>query len=392
MKRELSLYLHIPFCIRKCKYCDFLSAPADAETKDRYVRRLIREIEDKAEIAGGYEVISVFFGGGTPTTLPAEDLAGLLDAIKRIFTPKGGSWEKAEITTECNPATYGKTEFEVLKKAGFNRLSIGLQSCDNEELKLLGRIHTYEDFLRCYEAARSAGFDNINIDLMGGLPCQSAEAWQRNLETVTALNPEHISAYSLIIEEGTPFYELYGEEDEYRAKTGESRGNLPDEETERLMYRRTKEILRSAGYERYEISNYAKPGRESRHNLVYWSGGAYLGLGLGAASYMDQVRFKNGDDLKEYLASEEIPVSEKMELSKQDRMEEFMFLGLRKMRGVSEKEFYDRFDLGMEEVYGNVLKEYEEEGLMERVGDHWRLTEKGIDVSNPVLAGFLLSS
>ena len=392
MKRELSLYLHIPFCIRKCKYCDFLSAPADAETKDRYVRRLIREIKDQAEIAGDYEVISVFFGGGTPTSLPAEDLSGLLEAIRQTFTPKGGSWEKAEITTECNPATYGKRELEILKKAGFNRLSIGLQSVHDEELKLLGRVHTYRDFLSCFEAARAAGFDNINVDLMSALPGQSLETYLNSVKTVAALSPEHISAYSLIIEEGTPFYDLYGQEDAYRAKTGNSNGALPNEDTEREMYLQTKAVLSENGYSRYEISNYAKPGRECRHNLVYWSGGDYLGLGIGAASFLNHVRIKNGEDLKSYLDLEKIPVSEKIKLSKEDLMEEFMFLGLRKMQGVSENEFFSRFGHRMEEVYGTVLEQYRKEGLMEREGDLWRLTEKGIDVSNPVLAGFLLSS
>ncbi len=392
MKRELSLYLHIPFCIRKCKYCDFLSAPADAETKDRYVRRLIREIEGQAEIAGAYEVISVFFGGGTPTTLPADSLSKVLSAVKRVFAPVGGSWNNAEITTECNPATYGKEDFEILKRAGFNRLSIGLQSVHDEELELLGRVHGYRDFLACFEAARHAGFDNINVDLMSALPGQSLEAYLESVKQIAALLPEHISAYSLIIEEGTAFYDLYGEEDAYREKTGNSRGNLPDEETERQMYRRTKEILSDAGYSRYEISNYAMPGRECRHNLVYWSGGDYLGFGLGAASFMDRVRFRNGDDLKTYLDSERTPITERMELTKQDMMEEFMFLGLRRMKGVSEKEFLARFDLRMEEVYGSVLKRYETEGLMKRDGELWSLTEQGVDVSNPVLAGFLLSS
>ena len=412
-RQELSLYLHIPFCLRKCKYCDFLSAPADEETRQRYTKCLTAQIREQTEMAGAYRVISVFFGGGTPTVLPADDLCGLLRAVKETFTPAEGGWDGVEITTECNPATYTETEFEKLINAGFNRLSIGLQSASDQDLSCLGRIHSFGDFLKCYEDARKAGFRNINVDLMSALPGQSPESFENTLHTVCRLSPEHVSVYSLIIEEGTPFYELYGKEDAYRQKTGESLGLLPDEDTERSMVRRTGEILAEYGYEQYEFSNYAKPGFSCRHNRVYWRGGDYLGLGLGAASLLGQRRFRQTSDLQRYVSrgskDKKAPetgsfekdregsicpalqeAEEVLDLTLKDRMEEFMFLGLRMTQGVSEREFQKRFGRRLEEVYGKVLFKYRDLKLMEKKKEYWYLTKQGRDVSNPILADFLL--
>ena len=299
---------------------------------------------------------------------------------------------------EMNPGTASKKKCRALYQMGINRLSIGLQSTNDMELKTLGRIHSYEDFINTYTWCREAGFQNINVDLMAALPYQTVESYTTGLRKIIRLAPEHISAYSLILEEGTPFYQKYNS----------GCYPLPDEEQERLMYRETEQILAQAGYERYEISNYAKKGYACRHNLVYWQGGDYLGLGLGSSSYMDGVRFHNTNDLDTYV-NQGAYVEDREELSVQAKMEEFMFLGLRVMAGVSGTEFEKRFGKTMEDVYGDVLRKHEEEGLLqiERKEDRKEaaaaepakgktniekvmLTTKGVDVSNYVFADFLL--
>ena len=280
MKKKLGIYIHIPFCVRKCAYCDFLSAPADAETRDAYVRALKEEIRSAGELDGSYEGATVFFGGGTPSLLAGDELAGILDEISGQLLLRSD----AEITVECNPGTLDRKKLEAYKRAGINRLSIGLQSADNRELRALGRIHTWEEFRENYEGVRELGFSNVNVDLMSALPGQTREGWKTTLEKVTDLNPEHISAYSLIIEEGTPFYEKYRE-------GGSCEAELPGEDLDRLMYEDTRAFLREKGYERYEISNYAKPGYECRHNLSYWERTDYKGFGIGAAFSMVQVLY-----------------------------------------------------------------------------------------------------
>lgn len=370
------IYVHIPFCVQKCNYCDFLSAPAGLKQQRKYLDALKREI-----CAGksGPEIHSIFFGGGTPTLPPAAWTAEILETIKQHFTLE----ENAEITLECNPETVEEEKLRIYKQAGFNRISFGLQSTENEELKLLGRIHTYEKFLESYEAARKVGFTNCNIDLMSALPKQTKASWEKTLKKVILLSPEHISAYSLIVEEGTPFYQQF-EKDEL---------NLPSEEEERLMYERTEEILAQAGYERYEISNYARLGRESRHNLLYWSGQDYLGFGLGASSYVNGIRYHNTEVFEEYLLyAEQVDKlhQEVTVLTRGNQMEEFMFLGLRKMAGVRKSEFLQCFGVTMESVYGEVLKKWIGRELLEEKGDFIALTPLGINVSNVVLAEFLL--
>lgn len=491
-EKPLALYVHIPFCVKKCDYCDFLSAPASEREKENYVNLLCREMEREAACYPDYRATTVFFGGGTPTVLRPEQLEKILYKLKEAFfvnpfgktgkrqrefttvqereivttVQKGiaagevtrsaemegekeaGSGRKAEpedaeITVECNPGTVTEDDLRKLREAGFNRLSIGLQSAQNAELKRLGRIHTWEDFLKTWEFARKAGFRNINVDLMSALPGQSIESYVNSLKQITALHPEHISAYSLIIEEGTPFYERYGAADAQRKADGADRRHLlPTEEEERRMYELTQEILEKNGYHRYEISNYALPGYACRHNITYWKRGDYLGFGLGAASLMENCRFVKPDNLRDYrkllqkdlketesqedqvdlknkadrkdqrdqkeeAATEKhqkiiITTEEKketsdrtlhqdfQELTRQEQMEEFMFLGLRLTAGISQREFQECFQTPIENIYGNELKKLKEEGLLICSEDRIYLTKRGIDVSNMVLAEFLL--
>ena len=380
MKKELELYLHIPFCVSKCKYCDFLSAPSGEEQRQIYVERLCRRIRYWSDVIHnyGYEIVSIFVGGGTPSILTETQITQVFEAVRESLPIR----EDAEITLEMNPGTDVKDKLPVYRKLGINRLSMGLQSADNEELKRLGRIHTYEDFRQVYQWAREVGFTNINVDLMSAIPGQTLESYEGTLRKVADLKPEHISAYSLIIEEGTPFYERYGD--------GRHAEELPDEDTERQMYVRTREILEDYGYHRYEISNYAKDGYECRHNLGYWDRREYLGLGAGASSLMDHIRWKEPD----YIGPSTGQVLEEREdftrLSRKDEMEEFMFLGLRKINGVSEQDFYKSFKVSMDEVYKDNIENLIKEGLLVREKDRIRLTDRGLDLSNYAMSQFLL--
>ena len=380
MKKELELYLHIPFCVSKCKYCDFLSAPSGEEQRQIYVERLCRRIRYWSDVIHnyGYEIVSIFVGGGTPSILTEAQITQVFEAVYESFPIR----EDAEITLEMNPGTDVKDKLPVYRKLGINRLSMGLQSADNKELKCLGRIHTYEDFRQVYQWAREAGFTNVNVDLMSAIPGQTLESYVDTLRKVADLEPEHISAYSLIIEEGTPFCERYGE--------GRHAEELPDEDTERQMYVRTREILEDYGYHRYEISNYAKEGYECRHNLGYWDRKEYLGLGAGASSLMDHIRWKEPDHIG---PSTGLVLEEREDftrLSRKDEMEEFMFLGLRKIKGVSEQDFYKSFKVSRDEEYKDNIENLIKEGLLVREEDRIRLTDRGIDLSNYALSQFLL--
>nr|WP_296264985.1 radical SAM family heme chaperone HemW [uncultured Merdimonas sp.] len=367
--RPLELYLHIPFCVQKCKYCDFLSAPASLRERQDYVESLCQKIRSYRNLAKAYHVVSIFIGGGTPSLLSSRQMEGIVKALKSTFEMD----PDVEFTVEANPGTLSLEKLQGYRRLGINRLSLGLQSTKEEELRCLGRIHSFGEFLESFRQARDAGFTNINVDLMSGIPGQTLESWEESLKTVAGLGPEHISAYGLIIEEGTPFYEMYGEHGSRKEGHEE---DLPDEETDRRMYHRTKEILRGYGYERYEISNYARPGYECRHNRGYWERTEYLGIGAGAASLIDNQRWNEGE--------------EKTSLSREDQMEEYMFLGLRKMEGVSKDKFRQLFGCEMEAVYGSVLESMYEKNLLESSGDFVRLTELGIDVSNYVMSEFLL--
>ena len=380
MKKELELYLHIPFCVSKCKYCDFLSAPSGEEQRQIYVERLCRRIRYWSDVIHnyGYEIVSIFVGGGTPSILTEAQITQVFEAVYESFPIR----EDAEITLEMNPGTDVKDKLPVYRKLGINRLSMGLQSADNKELKCLGRIHTYEDFRQVYQWAREAGFTNVNVDLMSAIPGQTLESYVDTLRKVADLEPEHISAYSLIIEEGTPFCERYGE--------GRHAEELPDEDTERQMYVRTREILEDYGYHRYEISNYAKDGYECRHNLGYWDRKEYLGLGAGASSLMDHIRWKEPDHIGPSTGLVLEEREDFIRLSRKDEMEEFMFLGLRKIKGVSEQDFYKSFKVSMDEEYKDNIENLIKEGLLVREEDRIRLTDRGIDLSNYALSQFLL--
>lgn len=398
--KPLSIYIHIPFCLRKCLYCDFLSAPAGEEVREQYVQALCGEISAESEHYKEHEVMTVFLGGGTPSLLSGEQTARILACLREHYMLS----EKIEITMEMNPGTITQEKLIHYVKSGINRVSIGLQSADNEELERLGRIHTWEDFLCGYELCRNGGLHNINIDLMSALPGQTYHSYQNTLRKVAQLRPEHISAYSLIIEEGTPFYELYGGDTDKQQEVGRRPGHaawsshtdasvvppLPDEETERAMYEETKRLLLQYGYRRYEISNYALEGRECIHNCVYWKRGEYAGFGIGAASMVGNRRWSNVSDLAAYM---KLPPGEKKTavhtLSVQEQMEETMFLGLRMTCGIAEEAFRDTFGYSLDAVYGEVIEKHCGQGLLERKDGRLFLTEHGIDISNYVLADFL---
>ena len=435
-KRELSLYVHIPFCKDKCNYCDFLSfGGCDYSRQKQYVNALCREIEAYKAIAEDYEVKTIFFGGGTPSYIEATFIEQIMQSICKVFDLDC----QAEITIEGNPDSLTRDKLEVYRRVGVNRLSIGLQSANDELLKVLGRVHNYDQFIAAYSSARQAGFSNINVDLMSGLPGETKESYVRTLAKVVELQPEHISAYSLIVEEGTPLCD-----------NEELLSMLPSEEMDRQLYAKTKMLLKNSGYNRYEISNYSKTGYECRHNLVYWTGGEYLGVGLGASSYLtvwledehcERIRFHGVENMEEYIGrfskcdgmiedsytdtyhfyeemnydgmlwedemDTEFGDNDKYEekvllvflrdyykdlhfLKRKEVMEEFMFLGLRCSEGISKQEFHSRFQVSIESVYGKIISKYVTQGLLIEQEDHIYLSDAGIDVSNVVMAEFLL--
>ena len=388
-KKELELYVHIPFCVRKCAYCDFLSAPADAQERTLYIDALIEEIRARKNDFDAYRVSTIFLGGGTPSILEGDDSARIFRALQESFDIS----DDAEVTMEVNPGTVTEEKAWSWRKSGVNRLSIGLQSADDRELKMLGRIHTYREFLDTWKIVREAGFENVNVDLISAIPGQNLRSWSETLRKAADLGPEHISAYSLIVEEGTPFYERYGDGSGEDEDKGNHLPPLPDEDTEREIYKATEKILAEYGYHRYEISNYAKTGYECRHNLGYWERKEYLGLGLGASSLLSECRFHNTADMGKYLRLYEnagTDICEDIEhLSVEDQMEEFMFLGLRKTVGISVDDFRKAFGKEIREVYGEQMRKLEEQRLIEYSGNRVRLTERGTDISNYVFSEFM---
>lgn len=374
---ELMLYIHIPFCVRKCKYCDFLSFEMSSESHSAYVEALIKEIKLRAGFYREYVVSSIFIGGGTPSILEEMQIAKIIDAVKNAFTLS----ENIEFTIECNPGTLTKSKLDVYKQCGINRISLGLQSANDNELAFIGRIHKYSDFYDSFIMAREAGFDNISVDLISALPNQSISGFEDTLHKVIKLNPEHISVYGLIIEEGTPFYEMDLE--------------LPSEDEEREMYYRTKEILSGNGYNQYEISNYAKDGYESGHNKGYWERKNYLGLGLGASSMINNFeeneysyRWKNTDNFSEYVDNK-FKRYEFETLNKADAMSETIFLGLRENKGVSVNEFMNEYGQDIFTVYGSWTNKMINENLIEHKNNFIRLSDKGRDLANYVMSGYV---
>ena len=397
MKKNLGIYVHIPFCVSKCSYCDFLSFDnCSYAVQLQYIDALVQEIKLYKAFADRYVVKTIFFGGGTPSLLDEVFIGNILKAIRSVFNVD----RFPEITIEANPGTVKYTNLLAYQSHGINRLSIGLQSTDDDCLMMLGRIHNMDQFVATYNSARRAGFKNINVDIMSGIPGQTEHTYVETLMKVIEFGPEHISAYSLQVEDGTPL-----------AENEPVLSMLPDEEADRRMYAMTKKVLGANGYQRYEFSNYAKPGYECKHNITYWTGGEYVGLGLGAASFFKGERFSNIRDINRYLeimqeaqsdiASSTDKISVYDEVTHQlrenietmyidSRIEEFMFLGLRMTKGVSRSEFLNRFNKDIYEVYGPVINKYVTEGFMVEEGDSIRLNDRGIDVSNIILSDFIL--
>jgi len=368
---DREIYIHIPFCVKKCDYCDFLSFTSDDATKRTYVDALKREI--RADFDRSVKICSVFIGGGTPSILDGDMIKEILDTVREGFelTPD------CEITIECNPGTLDQNKAKIYKACGINRISLGLQACDVLVLKSIGRIHTFADFLKSYELVRELGFDNINVDLMSALPGQDLDAYLAGLKKVISLEPEHISAYSLILEDGTKM----GDHIENYKK-------LPDEEEERQMYHKTIELMREYGYDRYEISNYCKPGYECRHNIGYWTMREYYGFGLGASGFIGGKRSKNTDSMEAYLKGE---LKKWEQETREDLMEEFVFLGLRMCKGISLSKFKAFFGQDCDKIYKDVIDKHIAGGLLEKKGDRLALTEKGMDLSNLVMSDFIIT-
>ncbi len=415
-KNELGIYIHIPFCVHKCIYCDFLSSPADEKTRKRYVRALIREINltTEGKIKSNKNIIdkknndnnnnniskdivtSIFIGGGTPSVIDASDIKNIIEAVKHNYNVS----DDAEITIECNPGTLDKKKAEIYRQAGINRISFGLQSTDNNELRMLGRIHTYEQFLDSLRIAAKAGFDNINIDLMSALPGQTIESFKSVLNTAISLGTRHISVYSLIVEDGT---QLASNIDKYP--------QIPSDEEDRDMYHMTKKILEAAGYKQYEISNFAKSGYECRHNIKYWERCNYVGFGIGAASLYDNRRYTNISDINKYMdillgAKDNGECKEECcdnhdngevsqirtdieELTKDDEMSEYMFLGLRKTKGIDIRDFKEKFGCDIYDVYDKPIKDNIAAGLLIKKDNYLYLSQRGIDISNTVMSDFV---
>lgn len=373
---EISLYIHIPFCKQKCLYCDFPSYSGKEKFMDEYIGGLNKEILEKAE---KYSISSIFIGGGTPSYLNDLSLERLLMTLNKLNLK-----ENIEYTMECNPGTLNRKKLELMKKYKVNRISMGLQSTKNSTLKEIGRIHNYEDFKNNYFLAREIGFDNINVDLMFGLPNQKLGEWQESLVEIAKLEPEHISVYSLIIEEGTHFYDLYKK----------NNLNLPEEDDERSMYLVAKDILDKHGYYQYEISNFAKAGKECFHNKVYWKCNEYLGLGVSASSFVDKKRIKNLDDIQQYIKkinNKESVVEEIYVNDVKDDMEEFMFMGLRMIEGININEFKKRFNKDIDEVYGDIIEKNIKKELLICKSEKLFLSQKGIEISNYVMSDFIIS-
>ena len=394
------LYIHIPFCVKKCDYCDFLSAVFPERIQKEYALCLCQEIKYMASLYQSAEITTIYVGGGTPSWLSEDMMDMILTTVNQSFHVH----PLAEVSIECNPGTLSREKLNVYRSIGVNRLSIGLQSANDDELQELGRIHDYNKFLHTYDLVRKAGFDNVNVDIMTGLPHQTVEKLDRTLNAVTLLRPEHISAYSLIIEEGTPFYTKY-RFDAVKQKAGmPTDEGLPTDEESYRLYRYTIDFLQSKGYKRYEISNYARGGLVCQHNIGYWSRVPYIGVGLGAASLINETRASNIRDLYKYLdIAADLSAGklcgqgfsspfyvEENKLSRKDAMEEFMFLGLRKIDGVLRSDFFNMFGVDIESVYGPIITALRQKGFMDAKEGRIFLTDIGIDISNQVLAQFLL--
>ncbi len=375
------LYLHIPFCKKKCDYCDFCSFTG---SDDKLHRKYLKSLQKELDFAPDITIETVYIGGGTPTLLSKKSLYRLMNIIRSSSTASGTC--PVECTIESNPGTVDYYKLKLLKDNGVNRLSIGAQSFDDKELKLLGRIHDGKETYKAYEAAIKAGFSNINLDLIFGLPEQSPANWASSLKKALKLRPKHISAYNLQIEEGTPFYERYSDLDETVKAHG--RAFLPDNDAEYYMYKDTIDLLRSEGYIHYEISNFCLPGFECRHNLNYWENGQYFGAGVSASSHLKGGRKINTRDLKKYL-SDPVRSGKKERHSKKNEIAETMFMGLRMIKGINSDGLEKRFGIPLQKLYGKEIAELKKKELLEMKEGHLRLTGKGLFLANEVFEKFV---
>ena len=383
--KNLGIYIHIPFCIKKCLYCDFVSYENCNEVLiEKYLENLINEIEikedklkennilEKEERLENYKVNTIYIGGGTPSYIDSKYIVKLINILREKYNIE----ENCEITIEVNPGTVIKEKIEDYKKIGINRISIGLQETNNNILKTIGRIHTYEKFLETYNLVKESGFENINVDLMIGLPTQTMKDVENSLNKIIKLDPKHISIYSLILEEGTKLEKLISKNELI----------LPEEDIERKMYWKVKKVLEKNGYNQYEISNFAKKTHESKHNLNCWNQEEYIGFGAAAHSYLNNIRFQNDEDLREYEKSN-IIINEKQ--NKQDKMNEYMILGLRKIEGVNISDFKSKFIENPIFVYRSQLNKLVKQKLIEITENNIKLTKKGLDFANIVWEEFI---
>ena len=373
--KELGIYVHIPFCKQKCSYCDFISYWDKNNLIEKYIEALKQEIKDNSEDVSKYESSTIYIGGGTPSYIESKYIGEILETIKQKYNIS----KNAEITIEVNPGTATKEKLRCYVEAGINRISIGLQSCNNNLLKMIGRIHTYEEFLNTYKLAREVGFNNINVDLMIGLPNQTLDDVKKSLEEISKLNPEHISVYSLIVEEGTPI--------ERKIEKGEFK--LPNEELERKEYWEVKKNLEGFGYKHYEISNFAKIGYESKHNLNCWEQKEYLGFGVAAHSYINKTRYSNTENIEKYINQEMRSYIVHEVQNDEDQKKEYMLLGLRKIEGIQISSFKNKFGCNPIMEFKNELNKLVQEELIEIDLDQIKLTEKGIDLANIVWEEFI---
>jgi len=379
MSNDISIYIHIPLCVKKCAYCDFASFAGRMAQREAYIDAVCREMRAQAAFFGRRRVKTVFFGGGTPTLLTGAQVQAIMDTLRACFD----LLPDAEITMEGNPGTLTRENLAAYRAAGVNRLSLGVQSMEDDLLTAIGRIHTAEQAREAVQMAREAGFENLNLDLMYGLPGQTNAQWEHTLREAVALSPEHLSCYSLILEEGTPL------QMQAQARTC---APLPDEDAICEMDDATQRVLCKAGYAQYEVSNYAKPGRACRHNIVYWECLPYMGLGLGAHSDMDGRRFYNPEDWEGYMQlveSGSTARAQEGENTREDRMFERMMMGLRMTQGVDIERFCAEFDASPEEIWPEQINRFMAQGMMERAGGRLRLTKRGMQLMNSVLVEIL---
>lgn len=387
--KNLELYIHIPFCVRKCRYCDFLSFDNHEEMETPYIEALLKQLEFYGDLYSDRLISSIYIGGGTPSSISPESITRICETIYKKFVVD----IDAEVTMEVNPGTITEAKAKAYKLAGINRLSVGLQSANDDELLILGRIHTWDDFLRSYEKILKAGFTNTNIDIMTALPFQTEEKLQNTLKKVLMFRPNHISAYSLILEEGTPLFDEHWQ-DLAKRRHGRPTSALPDEETEYALGELTKSTLEKAGYVQYEISNYAKPGFECKHNIGYWKRTEYIGVGLGAASLVNSTRFNVTRDMIEYIDKVEKEdfnglLTDVQVLSKKEQMSEFMFLGLRMLEGVSVFDFQQEFGTTIDKTFAYEINKLKKQGLIENDKGFYKLTKRGLDVANIAMSEFV---